>query len=283
MVDVEPLYRQHLPDADQRLLSRVAGRGRVPAIFSDERLEAAVFADGARDGGFVDTSPFLSFAVAVHRTAARLDHASYVEEPWTGRQRIPVFDVIQLRELLADPARCFFLVELLASYTHVASGVTWERTRRGWRRRRFSELDPVGLAGLLDVVDPAERPGVYRRLGDLALFLTGVFPDHTLTLDLGGVAPGPSPAVVWCPERGRLVREREGAPRVPRTPLLPAGGRVGPGPRGSDDQRSGRGRSDQRAVRRGPPDPQHRHRSVPLSPSESVVRDGLRGSGLKSV
>ncbi|HET9546638.1 MAG TPA: hypothetical protein VFO97_02325, partial [Desertimonas sp.] len=24
-----------------------------------------------------------------------------------------------------------------------------------------------------------ERPGVYRRLGDLALFLTGVFPDHT--------------------------------------------------------------------------------------------------------
>jgi hypothetical protein len=190
MVDVEPLYRQHLTDADQRLLSRIAGRGRVPAVFSDERLEASVFADGARDGGFVDTSPFLSFAVAVHRTAARLDHASYVEEPWTGRRRIPVFDVIRLRELLADPARCFFLVELLASYTHVASGVTWERTRRGWRRRRFSELDPVGLAGLLDVVDPAERPGVYRRLGDLALFLTGVFPDHTLTLDLGGVAAG---------------------------------------------------------------------------------------------
>ena len=190
MVDVEPLYRQHLTDADHRLLSRIAGPRRVPAVFSDERLEAAVFADGARDGGFVDTSPFLSFAVAVHRTAARLDHASYVEEPWTARQRIPVFDVVRLRELLADPARCFFLVELLASYTHVASGVTWERTRRGWRRRRFSELDPVGLAGLLDVVDPAERPGVYRRLGDLALFLTGVFPDHAITLELGGVAVG---------------------------------------------------------------------------------------------
>ena len=113
-----------------------------------------------------------------------------MEEAWTARQRIPVFDVIRLRELLADPARCFFLVELLASYTHVSSGVTWERTRRGWRRRRFSELDPVGLAGLLDVVDPAERPGVYRRLGDLALFLTGVFPDHAITLELGGAAVG---------------------------------------------------------------------------------------------
>jgi hypothetical protein len=113
-----------------------------------------------------------------------------VEEAWAARQRIPVFDVASLRELLSEPARRFFLVELLASYTHVSSGVTWERTGRGWRRRRFSELDPVGLAGLLEVVDPAERPGVYRRLGDLALFLTGVFPDHAITLGLGGVAVG---------------------------------------------------------------------------------------------
>ncbi len=191
MVDVDPFYRQHLTDADQRFLSRVTGgRMTLQEAFSDQRVEAAVFSAGPGDGGFVDTSPFLTFAVAVHRTASRLDHASYVEEAWTARQRIPVFDVIRLRELLADPARRFFLVELLASYTHVSSGVTWERTRRGWRRRRFSELDPVGLAGLLDVVEPAERPGVYRRLGDLSLFLTGVFPDHAITLELGGAAAG---------------------------------------------------------------------------------------------
>ncbi len=191
MVDVAPLYRQHLTDADHRLLRRVNGAGAtLPDALADPRVEAAVFADGSPEAAFVDTSPFLTFAVAVHRTAVRLDHASYVEEPWSARQRIPVFDVVRLRELLAEPARCFFLIELLASYTHVSSGVTWERTRRGWRRRRFSELDPVGLAGLLDVVDPAERAGIYRRLGDLALFLTGVFPDHAITLELGGVAVG---------------------------------------------------------------------------------------------
>jgi hypothetical protein len=33
------------------------------------------------------------------------------------------------------------------------------------------------LAALLDVVDEEEKPGIYRRLGDLALFLSGVFPD----------------------------------------------------------------------------------------------------------
>ena len=83
-----------------------------------------------------------------------------------------------LRDLLADPGRRLFLAELLGSYTHVASGATWQRTRRGWRRRRFSELDPVRLAELLEAVRPEERAGIYRRLGDLALFLTGVFPDH---------------------------------------------------------------------------------------------------------
>jgi hypothetical protein len=96
-----------------------------------------------------------------------------------------VFDVGSLRDFLADPLRRLFLVELLASFTSVGSGSTWERTRRGWRRRRFSELDPVRLASLLEVVGEAERPGVYRRLGDLALFLTGVFPDHTAERGLG--------------------------------------------------------------------------------------------------
>jgi hypothetical protein len=70
----------------------------------------------------------------------------------------------------------------------VASGATWQRTRRGWRRRRFSELDLATLANLPDAVDPDQRPGVYRRLGDLVLFLTGVFPDHSALLDVGPVA-----------------------------------------------------------------------------------------------
>jgi len=50
--------------------------------------------------------------------------------------------------------------------------------RRGWRRRRFSELDPLRLVELAELLPEAERPSVYRRLGDLALFLTGVFPDY---------------------------------------------------------------------------------------------------------
>ena len=50
------------------------------------------------------------------------------------------------------------------------------------------------LASLLHIVPEDERPGVYRRLSDLALFLTGVFPDHT---EMRGLGPH---------DEGRLLR-----------------------------------------------------------------------------
>lgn len=188
--DVELQYRQHLSGADLDLVGRVTGGADLLRALGHPGLEAAVFrpdlagsgATGELAGG---PSPFLAFAVAVHRTADRLDRARFVEERLAARQRIPVFDVAPLRSLLADPHARYFLVELLASYTRVSSGATWTHTARGWHRRRFSELDPVRLAGLLEVVGEAERAGVYRRLGDLALFLTGVFPDR----GAGGLGP----------------------------------------------------------------------------------------------
>ena len=180
-VDVELLYRQHLSGSDRQLLAETAPGASLVDALGAEGTERAVF--GADQwgvtGGPAPVTPFLTFAVAVHRTAWSLSQSTHIEE-WAGPHiRLPVFDVPRLSEFLADPVRRFFMVELLGSYTHVSSGVAWEHTARGWRRKRFSEMDPLTLAGLLESVGPEERPGVYRRLGDLALFLTGVFPDHT--------------------------------------------------------------------------------------------------------
>jgi len=182
---LERLYLEHLSDADLALLAAVAetegGAQRDP-----ERLEALIdspaayrmlFSVPGRDP-LLRGSPFLIFAVLVHRVVRDLGHVSFVEE-WVGpRQRIPVFDTVSLRDFGADPMRRLFLAQLLASYTNVASGSTLVKTSRGWRRRRFSELDPMRLIELAEVVPDAERPSVYRRLGDLSLFLTGIFPDY---------------------------------------------------------------------------------------------------------
>lgn len=183
--DAERAYRDHLTAVDVAALAEVLAGRPLARMLSSPEVEQVVFGAEAALDPVRAVSPFLTFAVAVHRVADRLAHTTYVDE-WVGpRRRIPVFAVEPLRTLLADPLRRFFFVELLASYTHVVSGSTWTATRRGWRRRRFSELDPVQLAALLEAVPAAERPGVLRRLGDLALFLTGVFPDHTATTSLG--------------------------------------------------------------------------------------------------
>jgi hypothetical protein len=180
-------YLERLTEADLRLLTSVhpglsLTPDRVPALLTDDAVFETVFAAVRQeriDRPFVLASPFLTFAVAVQRTAADVRESTYVAE-WSGpRQRLPVFDGGVLAAFLAEPWQALFLTELLASYAHVASGSYWTKTSRGWRRRRWSELDPARLAGLLEVVPESERSGVYRRLGDLALFLTGVFPDHT--------------------------------------------------------------------------------------------------------
>ncbi|MGH2821068.1 MAG: hypothetical protein ACRDJ5_10500 [Actinomycetota bacterium] len=189
-------YLEHLTDGDLRLLAGiVAGEGgaedllrrlradpqAVGRALSDGLLWDRLFGRAARRDPLAAASPFLVFAVIVHRARLELARSNYVEEAFGPRRRLPVFDVGSLTGFLEDDERRLFLIELLASFTHVASGSVLVRSRKGWRRHRFSELDPVRLASLLDVLPEAERPGLYRRLGDLSLFLTGVFPDRSFS------------------------------------------------------------------------------------------------------
>lgn len=192
-------YLSHLTDADLRLLVSVSGvrvdaaelrrdPGRVAELFEHPRVFGAVFGDAAASSGLIAVSPFLAFAVLVYRAAAALAAMTHLPERSGPRQRIPLFDAPQLRDFLDAPQRRLFLAELLASFTRVASGRYQVRGSGGRVRiRRYNELDPVRLAGLLDAVPAAEQPGVYRRLGDVALFLTGVFPDYTTTNAFGPV------------------------------------------------------------------------------------------------
>lgn len=182
------LYADHVTDSDLRLLSAAlampTGELRrdpdaLPTLLADPRVFEAILGERAVAlGRMAEVSPFLLFAVMVQRAEHELAFMSHVAERTGMRQRVPVFDTPQLIEFLADPVRQLFLIELLASFTRIASGRYRVQTRRGLRWRRFNELDPVRLAGLLDAVSDAERPGIYRRLGDVALFLTGVYPDY---------------------------------------------------------------------------------------------------------
>jgi len=119
-------------------------------------------------------SPMLVFAAVIHRVAMDLTEASFVPD-WVGhRARLPVFDVDPLREFLGDPGRAWFLIELLASFTRVAMHPVMGG-------RALNELDPVALASALAGAGGDRRGGLLRRLGDVALFTAGVYPDATGT------------------------------------------------------------------------------------------------------
>jgi hypothetical protein len=171
----------------------------LPRLVGDPRVFHAVFGPAAPAGPAARAtlaSPFLIFAVAVHRAAVDLANTGHVPER-SMRQQVPLFDAPELRDFLGSAARRLFLAELLASFTRNAPAgyraaprrQPGQRPARGARGgRQFSELDLAAMAGLLDAVPDAERAGVYRRLGDVALFLTGVFPDYAVAHALGPVS-----------------------------------------------------------------------------------------------
>lgn len=153
------------------------------ALASDETYRALFGPDAPLTG----ISPMLVFAVVVHRGGNEIATANYVPERVGARVLVPVFDNAQLAAYASSAAHRLFVVELLGSFTKVLSGARWERRAGHWRKRRFSELDPTHLAQLVGETPAAERAGVYRRLGDLALFHTGVFPDHAARATLGNI------------------------------------------------------------------------------------------------
>jgi hypothetical protein len=181
-------YAEHLTDSD--LLALAGGRrDQAAALRAQPSLvldlldrprvaDALLTAPAGEPERFTYVSPFLVFAAALHRVGSALVGASYVTDRTGPRSRLPVFDGPQLAAFATTPRNRLFLAELLASYARITTGTTYARTARGWRRHRWDELDLPRLAARLEAVPAADRPAVWRRIGDGALFLAGVFPEY---------------------------------------------------------------------------------------------------------
>ncbi|GAA4929882.1 hypothetical protein EV188_101350 [Actinomycetospora succinea] len=181
-------YGEHLTDRDLLALAdgepdRVAPLRRRPELVLD-LLDRPAVADAVltarrdENGRFRHVSPFLVFAAAVHRTSRALVGRLHTPDRTAPRTRVPIFDAPVLAAFADDPEHRLHLAELLASYSRLTSGVVWRRDEWGRRRERWDELDLPALARLLGAVPADQQPGVWRRIGDGALFLAGVFPEH---------------------------------------------------------------------------------------------------------
>ncbi|MCL5096946.1 MAG: hypothetical protein M1608_05355 [Candidatus Omnitrophica bacterium] len=131
---------------------------------------------------FVRTSPYLMFTVLLRRLRRDLEDQSFVLEAGVRGKSIPVFEAPQAVQLLSDPAMLEYLTEMLCSFVRTNTGMLYWKERGVWRKRKFSDVDMDDMIALCQLVEPRLKPRLYKRIADIALFLTGIYPDHAAFL-----------------------------------------------------------------------------------------------------
>jgi hypothetical protein len=80
--------------------------------------------------------------------------------------------------MLSDKQTRDYLAEMLSSFARTNSGIIYWQERGTWHQRRFSDIDLDDMVELARIIDPEMRPALYKRIADIALFLSGIFPEH---------------------------------------------------------------------------------------------------------
>src|SRR6202049_5029838 len=144
-------------------------------MLEDPKLTERLFHD---EEAFVRISPHLLFSVLLRRLRRELEKEAYVLDVDTKGKRIPVFEGPAVAEMLSDKQTRDYLAEMLSSFVRTNSGIIYWKERGTWHKRRFSDIDMDDMIELARIIDPELRPALYKRIADIALFLSGIFPEH---------------------------------------------------------------------------------------------------------
>jgi AmiR/NasT family two-component response regulator len=145
----------------------------LDVALEDERLVDRLL--GAEQA-VVRVSPRLVFNVLLRRVSRDLNERPYTLER-TPAETVVVFDAPRVRRFIAEPAIEAYLVDMLTSFVRTETVTVWVRRGERYRQRRFSTLNLEDMIELAGLVQGAEAPAIYRRIADIALFTSGIFPD----------------------------------------------------------------------------------------------------------
>jgi hypothetical protein len=144
-------------------------------MLQDRKLSERLIGD---QEAFVRVSAYLLFSALLRRVWRDLEGQSFVLERDDRGKRIPVFGGARIAELLGEPHLREYLVEMLCSFVRTNTSVVYFKERGTWRKRKFSDLDMDDMIALCQLVEPAWKPRLYKRIADIALFLTGIYQDQ---------------------------------------------------------------------------------------------------------
>jgi len=147
----------------------------IEAMLDDDRLFEKLMAE---EDVLLLISPWLFFNVLLRRARHDLERETFTLER-RHQQKVVIFDTDRVIELLDQEALRDYLAAMLASFTRVESVTVRVRVREHlWRKYRTNTFDVEGLTAYCQTLDESMRFGCYRRIGDVCLFLTGMFPEH---------------------------------------------------------------------------------------------------------
>jgi len=155
-------------------------------------------------------SPRLLFSILLRRVARDIRQSRYTLERIGLRESVPVFDTSRVGALLEDERVLDYLSTMLASFVRTETYVLYVRRGPRVERVRFSDMDMDDMIRLASLVDPLYRFPLLRRIADIALFVTGIFPGYVLSRGSYGARtlPGRLLARTW---RSLEEYEQEGA------------------------------------------------------------------------
>jgi hypothetical protein len=129
-------------------------------------------------------SPLLFFTALLVRAKNELKNRPYTVEQ-ESRRRMYVFDSGAVADLLEREGILPYLADLLASFVKIDSFSVMTRVRPGvWNRFRFSDFDVEDLIRYSRLIEEGRRFFPYKRIADICLFVSGVFPDFVASNEL---------------------------------------------------------------------------------------------------
>ncbi len=145
------------------------------AFIEDENTSRKIMTD---QEVFLKISPRLYFEILLRRTRRELEGASHTIER-SGTKIIAVFDTKEVVDLLYRKDILIYLADMLASFVKVEDYTIFYPTEREtWREISFSDLDIDSLIVFSESVDEESRLGFFKRIGDICLFILGLFPEY---------------------------------------------------------------------------------------------------------
>lgn len=189
-----------LTDDDLRFVAETVGEERYGAaqaldllrarndlldvMLEDDRLVRRLLGD---EQVLLRVSPSLVFSVLLRRVIRDLHERPYTLER-TPAETVAVFDAPRVRRFIAEPAIWSYLVNMLASFIRTETVTVFVKEGEHYRRRRFNTLNMEDMIALAGLVGEDEAPPIFKRVADIALFTSGIFPDYLRSPRRGGAA-----------------------------------------------------------------------------------------------